>query len=187
MANEIQKIAKRAKQLRKQKPNAHRKWTGFIKEAAAEFRNKKAKPKKRVSAVLIREKTDKPRTKPKKVYVVNRRKNGTIKTYKRVGNTGSSSMVPLLLGAAGVGLLFLLFKNRNTTPANYPPVNYAYTGNQTRDTQAQKIIAWATAGGLAIEAITKLIQSLNQSSDSQIQQYSDNIDVGAPVPDYLYV
>jgi hypothetical protein len=57
----------------------------------------------------------------------------------------------------------------------------------TRDSQAQKIIAWATAGGLAIDAIAKLIQSLNQSSDTTINQLSDNIDTGAGVPDYYYV
>jgi hypothetical protein len=56
------------------------------------------------------------------------------------------------------------------------------TGNSYRDSQAQKILAYATAAGLAATAIAKLIQALNSSTDSTVTQVSDSIDSGSGIP-----
>lgn len=70
--------------------------------------------------------------------------------------------MPLLaIAAIGVGAYLLL---KPKTPA----AQYVYTGNTTRDNTAANIIAYATAGGATLAAITKLIQAINQSNDAQV-------------------
>lgn len=205
MANAIRWIARKAKELRKQNPNAHRTWNAYVKQASNMWARKKSAPVKRspkkkvarkvrrkVSSITIREKTDKPRTRAKKVYQVTRTKKGQYKSFKRVGSAGGSNLLPIALGVVGVGLLYLLFKNNRNTPmypagypSNYP--TYQPTGNQYRDQNAQKIIAYATAGGLAIDAIARLIESLTNKSDNDIQQIYDTIDTTGTVPEYAWV
>jgi len=205
MANALRWITRKAKELRKQNPNAHRTWNAYVKQASNLYARQKAAPVKRktkkkvarkvrrkVSSITIREKSDKPRTKPKRVYVVSRTKKGQYKKYKRVGNTGKSNLLPIALGVVGVGLLYMLFKNNSNTPiypqgypSGYP--TYQATGNQYRDQNAQKIIAYATAGGLAIDAIARLIESLTNKSDTQLKQITDTIDTTGTVPEYAWV
>lgn len=187
MANALQKITRRAKQLRKANPSAHRNWKGFVKAAAKEYKQGSA-PKRKVAAIVIREKKESKRARPKRTYVVTRTKKGTYKSYKRVGATGSkTNLLPILGVAAGVGLLAYLFMSRNNQPqypANYPVYNP--TGNVPRDQNAQTILAYATAGGLALDAIARLIESFKSKSDTELKYAVDNIDAGNGIPDYLY-
>jgi hypothetical protein len=100
---------------------------------------------------------------------------GRVSRRRTVGKSGSSG---LLIGLAiGAGALYLLTKGSGpTTPINYgslPPLNQ--TGNYTRDTQSQQIVNYALAAGLAISAITSLINSLNTSSDNTVNNVYDKV------------
>lgn len=48
-ANAIKWIARRAKQLKRSRPNKHRKYSGYIQDASAEYR-RKSKPRKKSTA-----------------------------------------------------------------------------------------------------------------------------------------
>lgn len=100
---------------------------------------------------------------------------GRVSRRRTVGKSGSSG---LLIGLAiGAGALYLLSQRSGpTTPINYsnlPPLTQ--TGNYTRDTQSQQIVNYALAAGLAISAITSLINSLNTSSDNTVNNVYDKV------------
>ena len=70
----IGKISARAKQIRKKNPKIQ--WQTAIKKASLELKGTVIKPKK-VGATLLLNKGETKRTKPKRVYRVNRKKDGT--------------------------------------------------------------------------------------------------------------
>lgn len=96
---------------------------------------------------------------------------------RRVGSNGNGGggMKWLLPVAIGVGALWLLSKkNSPASPGGVyqlPPLTN--TQNQIRNTQSQDLVNYAVAGGLAIDAIMKLIDRLNTSSDQQVQNIYD--------------
>jgi hypothetical protein len=95
------------------------------------------------------------------------------------GGGGSSK---LLIGLAiGAAVIYFLTKDSTpTTPYPYSNQQYPYgdprnalpqltqTGSYSRNTQAQDVVSWAMAAGLAIDAISRLIDRINSSSDSQV-------------------
>lgn len=96
------------------------------------------------------------------------------------------TMLYLGLGALALGAVYL-FTKKSSTPVYYqgqnlPPLQQ--TGNTVRDQQQNNILQWAMAGGLAISAITNLIDRLNGSNDQEVESiYSTGIanngDLGA--------
>lgn len=106
------------------------------------------------------------------------------------GGGGGGMMEKLLpvLVLGGLGLIaYEMFKDKGTQPtqlpAGTPPLQL--TTNPTRNAQAQNIVAYAAAGGLAVDAIIKLIQALNSQSDSGVSNVYDNINSTGEIPGYL--
>lgn len=93
---------------------------------------------------------------------------------RRVGATGGmKSMVPVLVGVGLLGLAYLIFKKPTAPQLPGPGATAASlvaTGNASRDTQAQNILAYAQAANLTATAIANIIKQLNQSSDTDVNQ-----------------
>ena len=101
---------------------------------------------------------------------------------RRMGGVGSSNLLPVIaLGGLALAA-YAIFHKQQQVPQY--PVQYQPTGDVYRDQTASKIISYATAAGLAIDSITKLIQSLNTSSTSDLQAISTSIDSGQGIPTY---
>jgi hypothetical protein len=118
---------------------------------------KVGKRKKRATRKRAAPKRTKSRA---RVRVVHR----TVTRTRRVGGMGKSIMPLLAVAALGVGAYLLLKPKTTAAPPLVP------TGNTTRDTSAQNILAYAQAAGLGIAAITNLINSLNNMSDAAVVQ-----------------
>lgn len=101
---------------------------------------------------------------------------------RKVGKSDGGGTKMLIGLAIGAGLIYMLTK-KPTTPTTYqlPPVRQ--TTNYTRNTQSQDLVNYAIAAGLAITAITGLIEKLNNSTDQQVNDIYDHVnttgDVGA--------
>jgi hypothetical protein len=102
---------------------------------------------------------------------------------RKVGALGGNGM---LIGL-GIGALaiYLLTKKSTPTPGNYQLPPLTTTNNQTRNTQSQDIINYAIAGGLALDAIIKLIGLLNNSSDSDVDNIYDNVNTTGDLSVYV--
>lgn len=102
---------------------------------------------------------------------------GPSRRRRSVSGTGNTGLlVGLAVGAAA--LYFLTKGSGSTTTQNYgslPPLTT--TGNYTRDTQSQQIVQYAMAAGMALSAITSLIQSLNTSTDAEVKNTYDQLQV----------
>lgn len=100
---------------------------------------------------------------------------GSTRRRRRVGGNGGGGMKWLLPVALGAGVLYLLSKkNPPATPGGVyqlPPLTN--TQNQVRNNQSQDLINYAVAGGLALDAILKLIDRLNSSNDQEVQNIYD--------------
>jgi hypothetical protein len=187
--NALKKISARVKQLRKKNPG--RKYSSLQKQAGKEFKAGKLKAKRKPAAkkaakrkpakrkairraapkvkiarrkVVARVKPVKPRKVKVKAYKATR--------YKKVGKGGKSMMPLIALAAVGVGA-YLLLRKPATVAQNY---GYIPTGNPVRDNSANSVLTWATAAGLTATAITKLIQAINSSSDSTVQNAAQSPD-----------
>lgn len=177
----LKKIAARAKALKKKHPG--KKYKTLQKQAGAEYRagklKAKRKPAKRKPA---RKKTAKRKTHRRKVgkpatvvyslgklFKKRKRRRATPKrTQKRrrsVSGSGSSLMPILLVGGLGI-LAYMMLKP--TVPALYQSTN------PTRNANANNIVAYATAAGLGVSAITQLINALNNMSDDDVNKASNN-------------
>lgn len=183
MANALKKINARVKVLAKKHPNAKR--TTLQKQAGREYKAGKLKAKRKPAAKKVARKKVVKRRRVASVGAVVRRvaavrkrkaprKRASVKkktvTRKRarVSGSGKSIMPALLLGGLGLAAVYML------TRRNQPSTTYQPTGNYTRDNAASNILAYATAAGLTIAAITKLIQALNTSSDAQVTAANQN-------------
>jgi hypothetical protein len=208
----LKKITAEAKRIRKAHPRTA--WKSAVKQAGAKYRNgtigkvsrktvgkKKVGGKKRVGAAKLLERRETSRTKAR-VYRVVRSKAGRFKGTKRIAGVkrvkrvrrrvagkGGGLMIPLLIGAAVVGAAILFTResgsNQNQLPPGAPPL--ANTNNPVRNQQANNIVSYAMAGGLAIDAIIRLIQALNQKNDADISNIYDTLDSGGGLPPNLYV
>jgi hypothetical protein len=106
---------------------------------------------------------------------------------RRVGAKGGGSK--LLIGLAiGAAAIYFLTRRTATTPI-YPGGGQLpallNTNNYTRNSQAQDVVNYAIAAGLAIDAISKLIDKLNNSSDAQVQSIHETVHTTGDVGVYV--
>lgn len=108
---------------------------------------------------------------------------------RRTRSVGKKGNMGLLVGL-GIGALLLYFMSKPKT-VTYPNLNQlpplTTTSNYQRNDQQNSILQYALAASLGIDAITKLIQSLNSSSDTQVQQIYDHVETTGTIPDTVYV
>lgn len=138
---------------------------------------KRAKPRKRrrsrrpkvqvglVPRVMHRKRKPRRSTRRKTVSGPARRRS--------VGKSGGNKMlIGLAIGAAAIYFLTRGSQQpRTNTNFQLPPL--AQTANYNRNTQSADLVNYAVAGGLAIDAIIKLIDKLNSSSDQEVQNIYD--------------
>ncbi len=124
-----------------------------------------------------RRRTTRRKSRPR-VVMAGRRRRG--RSVGKIGSTG------LLIGL-GVGALalYLLTKKSTTTPSTYTLPPLTQTSNLTRNTQSSDIINYAIAGGLAIDAIIKLIDRLNTSTDQDVTNIYDHVNATGDVEVYV--
>lgn len=105
-----------------------------------------------------------------------RRSKSAPKQRSRRRAVSGKGGIGLLIGlAVGVGA-YLLLSNMSKTPTTTPYYGSLNpTSNITRNTQSQDILNYALAAGLAAEAIYKLIDRLNNSSDSEVAETSSYV------------
>lgn len=100
------------------------------------------------------------------------------------GKGGSNTL--LLLGAAA--LAFYVW-NKSKTPTYYPNTAglppLSQTSNYLRNDQSNTIVQYALAAGLAVDAITKLIDRLNASDDNDIKNIYDHVTTTGDVGVYV--
>jgi hypothetical protein len=104
---------------------------------------------------------------------------------RKVGALGGNGML-VGLGIGALALYLLTKKSTYTpTPGTYqlPPLNT--TNNYTRNTQSTDLINYAIAGGLAIDAIIKLIDRLNNSSDQEVTNIYDRVNTTGDFSTYV--
>jgi len=206
MSAALKKINARVKQLQKKHPGAKR--VTLQKQAGKEYRagklkvhRKKAKPApkrkaRRASGVgskykvyhevkkvgKVRRKRKAKRRSKAKVKTVTRVRTRTV--YKRsrsVGRSGMSSIMPII-AVAGLGLIaYMLLKPKTqvTVPGVQTPL--VLTGNPTRDTSAQNVLAYAQAAGIGLTGIAALIKSLNSMSDSAVVDVAQQAQSGTSI------
>lgn len=209
----LSKIVTEAKRLRKAHPNKYKRLSnpwgeGYIPEAARRVkRGFSTKPaKKRVAKKATKPKPKKRKRKrsvkgkaPRKIGTIEqavgrkhrrRRKARARKVSgstrrRRVGGNGGGISTGTLLGIGALGLVGYLLLKDDKPQTNYPAQLPALqqTGNVTRDQQSSNLVNWAIAAGVAITAITSLIDRLNNSSDNEVKSIYDDVsttgDLGA--------
>lgn len=164
------------------------------KRKAVTHKRKRSKPKrkrsKRAKSTLVIQQTSvrTRRTIGKKKRKRTRRKTAKRKpTRRRVGRKGGST--GLLVGlAVGLGGLYLLSQSsKPTTPypsTQYPPLQQS--SNSIRNSQTSEVVSYAIAAGYAVDAITKLINLFNNSSDEQVDQiYQDAYQSGGDLGNWV--
>jgi hypothetical protein len=161
------KVAKKKVAKKRRKPVTRKKKS---KKAKPVYRTVYRAPKKRRKRATAKRKKRVGAKKPVKTTTT----RSTVRTVGRRGRSvGKKDKTMLLLGVGALVLGGIYLLNKSKTPT-YPTGTLpaiATTSNVTRNTQSQDIVNYAIAGGLALDAITKLIQSLNSSNDSQVDSY----------------
>lgn len=196
----LKKINARTKQLKKKHPG--KKYNTLRKQAAAEYKSgrlpkkraaTKHKPakKRRKAAVTGKRKykvTHKvkklagPKRKarkraPAKRKVIVRTRTRTVTKYKRVGAAKSKSMMPLIVGITGLGLLaYFLLKPKSAVP---PLVT---SNNAVRNQAASNLVAIAQQAGTGLSQLTALINSINKMTDSQVAAAASSVNAGTVPP-----
>ncbi len=162
-----------------------------VKRKASTHKKKRAKPKRKrskrakgtviiqTSSVRTRRTVGKKRT--------HRRKPVKRKGVRRVGGRKGISTGLLVGLAVGLGGLYLLSQSsKTTTPypsTQYPPLQQS--SNAIRNSQTSEVVSYAIAAGYAVDAITKLINLFNNSSDEQVQQVYDHVDSGGDLGNWV--
>lgn len=102
---------------------------------------------------------------------------------RRVGASDGGGTKLLLGLAIGAGLIYLFTKKTTTTttPTSLPVLTQ--TQNYTRNTQSQDIVNYAIAAGLAVDAISNLINKLNSSNDSEVTYIYDKVNTTGDLSD----
>lgn len=201
-------VFKAAKAMRKKHPRKFKKWTDYVKAAskhkprkrkvgAKKTAKKKVTPRKRAKAkrkppthlvkYVERASTERVMSGKKRKSRKKHRSRPRRQSHRRrVSGAGSSGMNTLLAVGLGVGAAYLLMKGPSSpapTPT-YPALQSS--GNVTRDSQASEIVGYAIAAGYAVDAITRLIQSLNTKSDTDINNtYNDLYSGGGDLNDLI--
>jgi hypothetical protein len=105
---------------------------------------------------------------------------------RKVGALGGNGMlIGLGLGALALYLLTKKSTTTTTTPGTYQLPPLTPTNNYTRNTQSSDLINYAIAGGLAIDAIIKLIDRLNNSSDQEVSNIYDRVNTTGDFSTYV--
>lgn len=214
MANALKKISTEAKKIRKRHPGkswksavkeASRRYNaGTIrpsrkkKHKATARKHKPRRVRKRHSVGAVHHTKKRSRKRSTRKRSTRREKTSHKKQHKsrkrgrRVGavvqQQSKMDWTPILVvGALGLAAWALFKKSDNggqpPVPAGAPPL--AISTNPTRNSQASNIIAYATAAGMLLPAITKLIQSLNSKSDSEVNSIYNSVDSTGEIPGYL--
>lgn len=185
LGNALRKINAEARRLRKKHPGA--KYSTLQKQAGKAYKAGKLKNKKRrkvgkvakvakVGKVRKRKATRRKAAKPR---VVVRTRTRTVTKVRRVGKASTMDKLLPVLAIAGIGLLaYKLISDRPAANSQ----QYMPTGNYQRDNSAANILAWATAGGIAINAIANLIQMLNSKSDNEVVNASQQVQNSGQLP-----
>jgi hypothetical protein len=182
-ATSVKKKRRAAKPVRRTKRKP-------VKRVAKRAKRKAPKKRKRVGRRVVKQ--IEKRSVEKVVAGKRRRKRKTPAKGRRVvmagtrrsRSVGKSGSKGLLIGlAVGAAALYFLTRSRSTTPSGgvytLPPINQ--TSNLTRNTQSSNIVNYAVAGGLAIDAIIKLIDRLNTSSDAEVEDIYDHVNTTGDV------
>lgn len=162
--------AKKTRQAKKRMSGPVKKRSARKKAPAKRKRRTSAKKvikqveKRSVERVLAGKRRQRSRSRKRPVMAGTRRR-------RSVGKSGGSG---LLIGV-GLGALaiYLLTRKPAASTYNLPPVTQ--TQNLTRNNQTSDIVNYAIAGGMAIDAIIKLIGLLNSSSDSDVQDMHETM------------
>lgn len=203
--NALKKITAEAKRIRKKHPRTS--WKSAIKEAGRKYRTGKISSPRPKPAKVAKVGAKKRKRAVKKKAAPRRRKKTTavavtktvVRYRTRVGKVsrprrhrmagsggGMKKIMPfVLLGGAALILWYVMRPKQPQLPAGAPPL--VQTTNQVRNQQTNQILQYALAGGLALDAITKLINALNNRSDTDIQNIYDNVDQGGGLPPTLFV
>lgn len=199
-ANALKKINARVKVLAKKHPKKARKT--LQKQAGAEYRaGKLSAVKKRVhktvrkkvakkKPVTHKRKPVKKGTRVRVVHVVaahkvkKRRKAVKHRAHpRRVSGAGKkSSVMPfVVLGGLALAAYFLL---RPSTAATLPAI--APRPTPTGAASANNLLQWAAAANLGVTAISKLIDAINNSSDSSLSDANSTLQAtGQPPANFL--
>lgn len=125
----------------------------------------------------------------KKVKRTRRKKRRVIMAGRRRRAVGKKGGSGLLIGL-GIGALaiYLMSRPKTQTYPTYPQLPpLTQTQNYQRNDQTSSILNYALAAGLAVNAITALIDKLNNSDDQQIKNIYDHVETTGSIPDYVYV
>lgn len=136
----------------------------------------------RVMTGKRRHKTRKRRSRKRRVVMA-----GPRPRRRSMGGNGMGNKMIIGLGLGALAV-YLLTK-KSTVPTTQYPTTYqlppvTQTSNYTRNTQSQDIVNYAIAAGLAVDAITNLINSLNSSSDQEIQNVYDYVNTTGNIEYY---
>jgi len=182
-ASALKKINARVKKLAKKYPGKKR--TTLQKQAGAEFRAGKLKARKPRKAKAKRVKRRKPRRlaavgtvkrvtrrrskkrATQKPRVIIRTRTKTVRIGSRRVGSKKSILPVLAVVAAGAALLYVA--TRRTAPV------IVQSTNPVRNNTAQSIMQIAAAAGVVGDQLTKLINTINSSNDSQVQNLYDNV------------
>lgn len=188
---------------------------GYMKQASAIYaskhgsspvgkkRKKVGAVKKRKPRVVTKKRTTRKRkpenkrvTKQVEKYTVERtlagkrrkrRTRSVGRSYRPARRIGKSNKSGLLIGIGlGALALYLLSQSKSTsstTAYTLPPI--AQTSSVTRNTQTSNIVNYAIAAGLAIDAITKLIDKLNNSTDAEVTNIYDKVNTTGDLSVYV--
>lgn len=196
MSNVLKKITTAAKAYRKKHPGAS--WKSAVKKAGSMYRSGSLKPKRKKAApkkvarkkrakrsasvglVVTRSGALRKRRKAvsrKKATAPRKRRKAVTKkvTRRRVGSSRGPS-TGAVVAIVGLGALLVYAMTKKPASSTYQP-----TGNAYRDSTATRIISIAEAAGLAATQIAALISKLNNSSDAQLQNISDQVESGADI------
>lgn len=194
MANALKKIITAAKKIHKKGGT----WKGAVKKASVMYRGGKLKAKKRraVGAVkktrkrttvkrraTSRKRSTRKRAVAKRTVVVvagtrtrKRRRSYSRKAAprrRRVGASGKDKFIQtLVIGGLAVGLIVAFTRSRQQQ------TTYVPTGDPYRDSKAQQILSYAQAAGATIQQISNLINTINQSSNSQLDSIDASVRSG---------
>lgn len=207
----LKKITAEAKRIRKLHPSKHRKWSGYVKEAGKKYREgkigaarrKKSAPKKRAKRRVSsprpkavgkkRKSARRSAPKVKVVKVVRYRERSTVGSRRRKRVSGTDSLrkiLPWAVVIVGGILLWKYMGDKDKEQQQQQPTTtlpqVAVTTNPVRNTQAQDLVNYAVAGGLAIDAIIKLVNSLNKKSDSEVSSIYNSVAQTNEFPGYLF-
>lgn len=212
-ANPLRKITAEAKRIRKLHPNKHRNWTGFVKEAGEKYRKgkigttrKKKSVKRKVAkvgapkkkATRKRKRSAVRRSKPKtvtQVVTVRRRtryvgKRVAVPKRRRIAGQGLTlkKILPWVIVGGAAYLLWKTYKDKEgQQPTTNQPPPLVTTTNPVRNQQSQDLVNYAIAGGLAVDAIIKLINSLNKKGDAEVNNLFNSVSAGQGLPSSLFV